>query len=229
MQKLVLPYVVLPEEFVALLRSNLSGVTSATPVIDVLKKNRALFAVLEKAFGEFSDGRGLEKTLLALGWSNFRDRMAGVYVYKAIHGYFPRQTTMGLANEAIELEQRFAGHCVHGYSRSFLLGFYLILANLTIQKRESNRYLEIKIPESVSALLRLSQGRSEKVDWLVLVGWHLLAALGDKLVLQSVAAGKTIEDLYPLMGKDERRWMLENLLSYGASIGEDDFFLFEKI
>lgn len=229
MQKLILPHVILPAEFLALLKTSLPVSTSSAPVFDVIRPNGALYMVLERAFMEFDDGRGLEKTMVALGWSNFRDRMASLYVSKAIHGEFPLNTSMDLVEDIKSLESRYGSHGVHGASRLFLLGFYLKLANLQIQKRENNKFLELRIPIEVDACLRLSQGKSEKIDWLLLILMHLLAGLGDKQVMNYLLSGKKFQDIYPLMPEDHRKTMLNNLLAYGASIREQDNFLYEKI
>jgi hypothetical protein len=229
MQKLILPHVIMPTEFVSLLKTNLSITTSPAPVFDVIRPNRAIYAILERAFKEFDDGRGVEKTMIALGWSNFRDRMASLYIYKSIYGNFPNNTSMELVEEVKELENRFAGHGVHSLSRTFLLGFYLKLANIQIQKRSNNKFLEIKIPEEIGYFLKLSQGRSEKIDWLILIIVHLLNGLGDKLLMNALASGKKMDDLYNLLTPDYRKVMMDNLLAYGTSIGEPDIFIYDKI
>jgi len=229
MQKLHLPHVILPAEFTTLLKSNLSVTTSSAPIFDVIRPNQAIYMSLEKAFKEFDDGRGLEKTMVALGWSNFRDRMASMYVYKTIYGNFPTHTSMELVEDIKDLETRFVNHSVHSYSRVFLLGFYLKMANIQTQRRENNKFLEIKVPEEVGALLRLSQGRSEKIDWLILICMHLLFALGDKMLLNALASGKKFEDLYSLLTPEFKKSMMDNLLAYGVSIREPELFLYEKI
>jgi hypothetical protein len=229
MQKFHLPHVILPTEFITLLKMNLSITTSAAPIFDVFRPNPAAYMVMEKAFSEFDDGRGLEKTMLALGWSNFRERVASIYIYKAIHGQFPAKTSMDLVEDTKNLEARFNGHSVNSYSRAFLLGFYLQLANIQIQKRENNRFLEIKVPEEVGAFLSISQGRSEKIDWLILITMHFLFAMGDKMLLNALHSGKKFDDLYALLTEDQRRNMLDNLLAYGASIQETEIFLYDKV
>ena len=229
MQKLILPHVIMPSEFVSLLKTNLSITTSPAPVFDIIRPNRAIYGVLEKAFKEFDDGRGIEKTMIALGWSNFRDRMASLYIYKSIYGNFPNKTSMELVDEIKELENRFASHGVHSLSRIFLLGFYLKLANIQTQRRSNNKFLEIKIPEEIGTFLKLSQGRSERIDWLILIILHLLNGLGDKLLMNALVSGKKIDDLYGLLTPDYRRLMLDNLLAYGTSIGEQDIFIYDKI
>lgn len=229
MQKLHLPHVILPGEFVTLLKTNLSVVSTPAPVFDVIRPNNAIYMTLEKAFQEFDDGRGLEKTMIALGWQNFRERMGSLYIYKAIHGQYPNLTSMDLVEEIKDLEDKFVNHSVHGYSRVFLLGFYLRLANIQIQRRENNKYLELKIPEEVGSFLKLSQGRSEKLDWLILIIMHLLQALGDKLLMNAFLSGKKFDELYALLSPEVRKNMMDNLLAYGASIGEQEVFIYDKV
>lgn len=229
MNKLHFPYVNLPLEFVTLLKQNLPATTAPGPVFDVIRPNRALLSVLENAFKEFDDGRGVEKVMTALGWSNFRERMASIYVYKTMYGDYPSRTNMELVEDIHEMETRFSAHSVNSFSRLFMLGFYLKLANLSIQQREDNQFLEIKVAPEIGPILKLSQGRSEKIDWLILIVIHLNAALGEKMLMNNLAAGKKFEDLYQIMPKDAQEIMTHNLLAYGASIQESDVFLYEKV
>lgn len=229
MIKLHFPYVNMPQEFVTLLKSNISVTSSPAPVFDVIRPNKALFAILERAFKEFDDGRGVEKVLMALGWANFRDRMASIYVYKTMYGDYPTKTNMDLVEEIKLLETRFSDHSVNSFSRLFLLGFYLKLANLKIQQREDNQFLEIKLPQELGMMLKLSQGRSERIDWLLLILLHLYTSLGEKMLLNNLIAGKKFEELYALMPKDSQEVMGQNLMAYAASIQEPEVFLYDKV
>lgn len=229
MQKFHLPHVILPAEFITLLKANLPTSTSSQEIFDVIRPNEALYSILEVGFREFNDGRGLEKTITALGWSNFRDRMASLYIHKTIFGHYPNQTSMELVEDIKNLEARFIDNGIHGSSRIFLLGFYLRLANIQIQKRENNQFLEIKIPEEIAPILKISQGRTEKIDWLILMIMHLLKGLGEKIVINSLVSGKSFDELYSMMSSDARKNMMENLLAYGTSIREPDIFIYDKI
>lgn len=229
MIKLHFPFVVMPQEFITLLKSNLPATTPPGPVFDIIKPNRALFSILENAFKEFDDGRGVEKVMTALGWSNFRERMASIYIYKSMHGDYPSKTDMELVDDIKDMETRFSDHSVTSFARLFMLGFYLKLANISIQRREDNKFLEIRIPLEIGSLLKLSQGRSERIDWLILILLHLNSSLGEKMLMNNLIAGKKFEDLYSLMPKDAQELMNQNLLAYGASIQEGDVFLYERV
>jgi hypothetical protein len=228
MHKFDLPHVILPTEFCHLLKLNLSVANSSSIVLERINTNRALYTCLEKIFKEFDDGRGFEKTMAGLGWQNFRDRLASVYLYRWINGKFPEKTQLQLVDEIKGLENQFQHHCLNGYSRLFLLGFYLKLVNLKAQHLFSN-YLEYKIPDEVVILLRLSQIKSERIDWLILILTNLIWGLGYNTLLTSIANGKQLNDLYDLLDSDVRKMMFQNLLAYGVSIGEEDFFLYQKI
>jgi hypothetical protein len=229
MIKLQFPFVNLPQEFVTLLKSNLSMTNAPEPILELISQNHALKSVLETAFSEFNGGRGIEKVIKALGWSNFRDRMASIYVYKSKYGDYPFKTDMELVDEIKSLENRFTDHSVNSFSRLFLLGFYLKLANLDIQQREDNHFLELSIPPEIGSLLKLSQGRTERIDWLILILHQMNAAMGEKMIMNSLISGKKFEDIYALMPKDAQEVMAQNLLAYGASIQEPDVFLYEKV
>ncbi|MBA2404735.1 MAG: hypothetical protein H0V66_08180 [Bdellovibrionales bacterium] len=229
MIKLRFPFVNLPQEFVILLKSNISVSSSPAPILDLIRSNKALYSILETAFKEFDNGKGLEKVIMALGWANFRERMASVYIYKSIYGDYPGKTDMELVEEIKALETRFADHSVTSFSRLFLLGFYLKMANIEIQQREENKFLEIKIPQELGPMLKLSQGRSERIDWLILILLHLNAELGEKMLMNNLANGKKFEELYALMPKDAQEIMGQNLMAYSASIQEPEVFLYEKV
>jgi hypothetical protein len=229
MKNLQFPHVILPQEFVQLLKSNLTASNSAA-VFDVLKSNRGLYEVLDVAFSEFNDGRGLEKTMVALGWANFRDRFASLYIYKAIHGKFPLKSDMGLVEEILKFESIYGEFSVSGQSRAFLLGFYLKLAHIKIQEVEKNKFLEFQLPDEVIVpLLKLSQGRAEKIDWLILLLFHLSEALGDKSLAGALVSDKSFDGIYGLMSEDSRKRMHDNLMSYGMSIYEPETFLYQKV
>lgn len=223
-----LPYVNLPSELVSLLKTSLVVSDSPAPVFDIIRPNQALYNILESAFQEFNDGRGLEKTMVALTWPNFRERMASIYIYKAMYGRFPPRTDMALVDDIHKFEARFTDQSVHGYSRLFLLGFYFKLANIS-QKESTGLTGTLQMSTELDPILKLSAGRSEKIDWLVLIVMHLAEALGANVLMHQLSNGKSFEYLYDLLDVESKVKMNDNLLAYSASIQEPDIFLFDKV
>lgn len=229
MDKVIFPYVNLPKEFTTLLKKNSSHLSQSSEVVNAFKSQKAIFGVLETSLSEFDEGQGLEKVFLALGWSGFRDRLASIYISKTIYGDFPRKSNLELIEDIKQFEARLEGHSVNSSSRLFLLGLYLKLANYELQIQEDNRFFEIKIPANVDEVLNLSQVKSDKIDWLILIIYHLQLALGEKMLTNCILNGKNFNDIYELLSINEKEVMARNLLAYGASIQDSELFLFEKV
>ncbi len=229
MDKLQLPHVILPAELVTLLKFNIPTSLAPETILQTLRTNPALFLLLEQTMAEFHGGRSLEKALTALGWPGFRDRLASLYIYKAVHGVYPAVTYPELVEEIHSLELRFGAFGTSGNSRVFLLGMYLKLSNLKLLNEAAGKFFELQIPLGVDAILRQTQGRSEKLDWLLLIVTHLQESLGEPTLSRMLLAGEKIDGIYPLLSPGDRQRMFKNLLTYGASIREPDMFLDDRI
>lgn len=222
-----LPYIRIPAEFLQLLKKNMGGTPVPSEIFKILNGNPALILVMGKAFTEFDDGRGIEKVMSALGWSSFRDRLSSLYVSKALYGKYSEKTDLEIINDIKEIENRFQNFAVSSFSRLFLLGFYIKLSNIKQQTLKDATM--ITIPENVERILSVVEGKSERIDWLILIISHLCLFFDEKLILNHLSQHKKIDDLYELMSSSQRQLMFENLLNYGASIGEQDFVLYAKI
>ncbi len=220
-----LPALVMPTEFVGLLKNPVA----AGGVPQMLRGAPGLTMVMERAFKEFDENHmGLEKVSTVLGWAHFRDRMASVYLFKALHGSFPDKTDMDLVEDIRTFETRFADKSLAGNSRLFLLGLYLRFLNTYLSMREDGGE-EVKVPVSVDRVIAIKQVRTEKPDWLVLLIWHLDLFLGTDELVRLIQANTHWESLYERLTDVQRFTLVSNLLSYGASIQEEDPFLFERI
>ena len=104
MNALKLPFIRLPQEFVALLKTNLGGTPKPSDVFKVLQLNPAMMMAINTAFSEFDDGRGLEKVMSALGWSSFRDRLASLYVSKSLYGKYSQSTDLEIIEDIKNFE-----------------------------------------------------------------------------------------------------------------------------
>ncbi len=224
-----LPYVHLPKELVELLKINLSNNNVLDEILSKIQGNRPLNLLIETTFPEFYESKKLEKMISALGWSSFRNRLTSLYIRKAQTGKFPDRTDINSVAEICDFEQRFIQYGMSGFSRAYLLGLYLSLANLSVRNNQGVKPIMLRIPEQVDLFLRFSQNRSERVDLLILVLSHLYHALGDEFLLSALAQGKAIDELYEILAFDFRRQMSDNLLAYSASINEVDTFLYRKV
>ncbi len=223
-----LPALVLPKEFLTLLKEPNSAQKSSQ-IIATLRASPALSMILDIAFKEFDENKiGLEKISTTLGWDHFRDRMASVYIFKILNSVFPDRTDMDLVEDIKLFEKRFGDKTLAGDSRLFMLGFYLKIFNL-FEMNQDTDVQGTKIPQSVDKVLALSKARTDKADWLVLLVWHMSEFLGEYKLIELVSKGTTWPSLYQQLSDEQKFHLVSNLLSYGASIREDDPFLFERI
>jgi hypothetical protein len=226
-----LPAIILPAEFLQLLKdpsAATAGLDAPVPIF--LRRHPGLGLVLSRAFTEFDEhSKGLEKVFATLGWAHFRDRMASVYLFKAINGAFPQRTDMDLVDDVIKFETRFRDQAVAGPSRLFMLGMYLKLLNIHRSQLDDAPAADVTVPPAVDRALAVTQGRSERPDWLVVLCWHFDAFLGTEAFLAALKDGKTYGTLYGQLKLPQQQLLVENLLSYGSSIQESDPFVYERI
>lgn len=225
------PAIVMPAEFVLLLKDPAAASTAEDgPVSCLLKSGSALTLVMTRAFAEFDETKkGPLKAFNALGWAHFRDRMASVYLFKAQNGAFPPKTDMALVEEVHALETRFATWSVTGPSRVFLLGLYLRFCDVLASQLDDVTLMPGAIPATVDQALALSGARSTRADWLILLCWHMDDYLGSATFQAALRAGSSYGELYLRLTPEQREQLVGNLLGYGASIREEDPFLFERI
>lgn len=226
-----LPAIILPMEFVVLLKDPHAATTGIdSPFSRMLRQSRGLGLILERAFAEFNEHKiGLEKIFTGLGWANFRDRLASVYFYKALNGSFPLKTDMELVAEVQSFETRFRDKAIAGASRLYLLGTYLRFLNIYLSQREDGEHANLEVPASVDVLLNLTQVRSERPDWLILLCWHFDSFFGTENMIRMLREGATYQSLFGRLTPLQQQLLVTNLLAYGASIKETDPFLFERI
>lgn len=228
-KRIVLPYVNLPDELCALLKIDLSGHDYLDLIQNEIKKAPAISKLLNNLFKKFTESKGLVNALTVLGWPNFRDRWANLYLHKLEHGFYSSTPDTIYVRSILELESKLGHHCINGISRVFLLGFYLNLAKFELKRKSVNNYQEITLPDDILIYLKLSQVRSEKIDWLILILTHFSLAFGTKSLLQHISSGMGVDEIFDLLDQEDRELMISNLLSYGASINEKDMFFYNKI
>ena len=226
-----LPAIVLPTELVTLLKEPQAASTGLdSPFSRMARKSPGAVLIMERAFAEFNEHKvGIEKIFVTLGWANFRDRMSSMYLFKALNGSFPDKTDMDLVDEVKRFEQRFQDKGITGQSRLFLLGIYLKFYNIYLSQREDGASGGVSVPINIDRILSVSQIRSDRPDWLIIICWHFEAYFQVAPLLDMLKNGATYQTLFSQLSKGQQQQMVSNLLSYGASIQESDPFLFERI
>ena len=210
----------LPEELVLLLKSNLSLDKDIFNIIfEILKNNRSIELLLNDTFSFFDGEKRFLEMIRSLGWLHFRDRLTALYLNQIKDGHYHSQIDTTILNDLLILEQKLEDHTIQWGARSYLLGIYLTALKL------SDDNFHFKIPNVVFDLLKVSRGRIEKIDWMVLTLWHFSNFLGDKKLHEAIVnERKTYQDLYLMLSNSQQKNMLENFLNYSYSIQDSDYF-----
>jgi hypothetical protein len=77
--------------------------------------------------------------------------------------------------------------------------------------------------------MKLSQVRSERIDWLILMVWHFTNYLGKNQLIAKLSAGVSFSELYKEITAEQQLHFTQNLLTYGASVQEDEVFFYERV
>jgi len=224
-----LTFVELPKAFVEMLSNTYTGKDAITSVVSIINANSALAMSVERAFTEFNEGRGLEKIISALGWPNFRERVASLFIYKIEHGKYPEKTHMELIEDIKNFEAYYFDHSVHSNSRIFLLAFYLKIAETFHRQNFGQETFKLADFPDVKPWLNMSQARSEKLDWIILMLAFFQEYLGKAQLHKKLAAHATFKELFNHLSPQQQKQFHSNLLAYGMSIGDTDIFLYERV
>ena len=213
-------FVNLPDYYTPLLRANvniksnfyeeLKSYVLACPPLNAITKNDFLDI----------DSRGDYNSILkSLGWTGYRNKLASIFISKLLNGNFPESSDLAYIQDVIDFELAFSKYTVEGYSRLFLLGFYLKLA----QREKDSNWSEF-IPRCLGQYLKKTKSKVVKIDWIIIILSHLHTYLGEDEVFNALEESKDWFSLFSQLTVEQKEEFLENALAYGASIGEKEAF-----
>jgi hypothetical protein len=216
------PMVNLPYQFTSLLRANMQvGGNSLDNIRVFINSQKSMVVLINLIFQDLGKKLEIGSIIKAVGWTGFRDRITNAYVDYALTGEFPSKPNIHNISSIIDLEEDVKPYSVAGFSRGYLLGFYLRMAQ--IQMEQTGKDFSIVTDELIK-ILKLSKIKIVKVDWLLLSLYHLEGYLGRDLLLSAIDKGVRFEKLYEKLTEDQMSVMMRNLLSYGYSIGDHEIF-----
>ena len=216
------PMVNLPYQFTSLLRANIQiGGQSLENIRMFINSQKSMVFLINLIFQDLGKKLELGSIIKAVGWTGFRDRMTNAYVDYALYGEFPTRPNTRNISSIIDLEEELKPFTVAGFSRGYLLGFYLRMAQIQMEKRGKDFSI---LSDELIKMLKLSKIKIVKVDWLLLCLYHLEGYLGRDLLLAEMNKSQNFENLFGKLTEEQKSVMMGNLLSYGYSIGDHEIF-----
>ena len=217
-----MPSINLPDYFTAILKSNMqvSGQNFGR-LYTYIHSTPPLLAIVKKVFKDFGFNTEISKIVKSLGWIGFRNRMANAFLHFEKDGFFSEELDSGLVADLVNLEEDFKPFEVSGYSRGFLLGFYIKMSEInSIKNKRDYNYFDL----SYIPLLTFSNSRISNVDWVYIMILHFSQFLGEETLKEVLKKGLGFNHIYSHLKDDQKELFAGNLLSYGHAIGEPDIF-----
>jgi hypothetical protein len=221
-----LPYISLPEQFTRLLVSNIQNSTGTNTNLEMyITENGELNAIIKKVFRDIDPDGFLGKILSIAGWPGIRNRLAAVYLEYAMTGKFPDTANLSLVTDIVNIENKLRHFTPQGFSRAFLFGFYAKMTLIQIKKMEdASSYTPLIIREEHIEFMKHSKSKSARIDWLMLQLIQLDHFLGTERMNTMLAGGARYESMFALLSPEEQVQMVENFMTYGASINDSEIF-----
>jgi hypothetical protein len=186
---------------------------------------------VEKLFSRYMKLGNIENMLGALGWKGFRDRLSSSYIYHFYHGFFPSEDELDNIGEVIKFEDDLVDLFPEGNSRIFFLGFFLKMCEVQVMRDNADNFISfLSLSKEVKEVLSLGDQKVLKPDWLILTIIHFEYFFGKgNLVKYFKEDNGDFDKLKSRLEEEQLENMIQNFLRYGASINDDDIFIFEKV
>jgi len=226
---MILRYQNMPSEFIDLLKSDMN---TNDVGFKKLKNNYwhsgSINALIKNCFKDIDDQGRFERIIHSLGWLGFRDRLASAYIEYQISGKFPEKPQLKYIDDILQLEDTLNPYTVEGFGRGFLLGFYLKLINCHELEHSANR-LEKLIPDDVINLFDVGQSKVLTIDWLCLTLFLLSKYKRVGYLKEGLSDSMNFQDFVGDLPPQEKDEMMFSLVTYGASIEDQDMFFSEVV
>lgn len=218
-QELILPFVQMPDYYIRLLTSNIQNNTQTNTNLEIYIADHVhLNHLIKRIFKDIDADGFIGKILSVNGFVGIRNRLAAAYIEHRGVGNFPEVVNQGLIQDALLLEHNWRHFTPQGYSRAFMLGFYLKLASM------ENKTSSLIFQDRHLEYMKISKGKSIRIDWLMLLILHFDYFLGFDRYMSALQSQMSFDALISLLSEDEKTLMLSNLLAYASSIQDLDFF-----
>ena len=212
------PNIFLNEKFVVLLCHNFSTVDQSRGFLTrYMEENPDFEKLVSHSFRDVNFSGQVDVLMRILGWVGFRNRLASIFIQYVQDKKYPEKPNLELVQDLIEFDRAVMPYAVRGFSRGFLLAFYLKLGRLSLGE-------SFKVPQEVFSLLGKVKVRVSRIDWVILLLWHFSDSVRVE-ELDGLLDGREgfvgIEDrLSPI----ERDKLSTNMLTYSYAINDREFF-----
>ena len=227
-----LPMCSIPDEMSWALKMRFHNNRKSYAVIaDEIYGSPFLKVLVPRLYQEYIKNNNLESMLNALGWNGFRDRLVAIYLYKIEHGQFPTRIELEAVKEIKLFEDQFQDYVPDGDSRMFMLGFYLKMCDFKLSR--DFQYMSeslLKTSDTILKILKKGTQKSLKLDWIYIT-LKVLEEMFPPDRLEHIISENNgnFYKVYQDLSEEDQKILIENLMAYGASINENEIFIYDRV
>ena len=220
------PYISLPEYYTRLLVSNIQSSSQINNNLELyINENKELNAIVKKIFRDIDPDGFLGKILSISGWIGIRNRLAAVFLENAMTGKFPETANLNLVTDLLAAENKLRHFTPPGSTPAFLLAFYAKMSLIHIKLKSDSRELSpLIIKDEHIEFMKLSKAKSQRIDWLMVQLIQYEHFLGLERLNDLLKSETRYASLFSLLSKEEQQQMMNNFMTYGASIFDKEIF-----
>jgi len=174
--------------------------------------------------------KDLKTQMGSYGVKGIRDRLTSHYLFYLTEGSWAKAPDLSYTLEVQQFEERFSEFSNEWDSRVFMLGCYLRMKDLQLSKLEEPDEYEINISLDLDEVLTHGKAKIEKLDWLIITLKSLLKfTTKEKIITWLNSESENFYDIVNTLEVSEQKTFLNDLLLYGNAIGDQEFFVFNKV
>jgi len=221
----------LPDYFITLLKSNMaSRVNFISEVTNYIMHYPAFLGLIKKYFRDVDEQIRLDVILKSMGWENFRNKMALIYINFENKGMYLNDLDSSYLSNLLALERQVSSFITSDNSRAFLLSFYKTLGTIKLERLpEKKNYVLPELNHRTTALLEYANSKIKKVDVVLIILEQLIHLLGYEPVKKILSEKYPFSAIYGQMDDRIKEAFIKNLLIYGQSVNEVDLFVKDTI
>ena len=211
-------FVSLPITFIGLLKSNMQTHSKAFLSLNkLLLEDNQIYSMAHRTFSSADKKFSVDKVLKNYGWLGFRDKVMANFLNHHENGFFSKNVSTLTLDKILNFEKTYSFLSLEGYSRNFLLGFYLSLMDF------GSEHLEALLSPAFIKVIKLSKGRHIRTDIFLLTAYFLYVEMGEDLAIH-ISKGVNFEELFSMLSQSQKNAIVKNCLKYGSSIHDSTLF-----
>lgn len=221
------PILKMPYFFTRTLQVNIDqDMREDVQLIKMLGQDPAMKSLLSYVLPENSSDKSLSGILRFWGWSYLRRALANSYIFYCYYKQWPRlkKNIIGIGIE--DFENQLDPYMILSAGRHTLLYLYLKLVE---HHYNSQNQVELNLTQSslemAKRLIKKRARRTNRVDLLVLLLWHMGEYFSEDEMNKFLEQGESFDQLFARLSKHYQAVVMKNITHYSLSVFDDSFFI----